>query len=160
MSTIPLFGILWGAAASTRVNSGWTVQGCRILSQNNALASSDANTTIDNLLLEGLSEAAGKGLNFAGQVQNSSINSTTTLNFGLAPTNCFITGNPSNWTFGATPTTGSLNSQYASIPSGFGTPTGAAVLANFPGATATLAQCSAAIAEIYTIMKSRNWIST
>ena len=31
---------------------------------------------------------------------------------------------------------------------GFGTPTGAGVISNFPGASATLAQCSQAIAEI------------
>ncbi len=37
---------------------------------------------------------------------------------------------------------------------GFGTPTGAGVLANFPGATATLAQCSQAIAEIITDLKA------
>lgn len=37
---------------------------------------------------------------------------------------------------------------------GFGSPTGASILTNFPGGTATLAQCSAAIAEIYTILKS------
>lgn len=37
---------------------------------------------------------------------------------------------------------------------GFGAPTGASVLPNFPGASATLPQCSAAIAEILIILKS------
>lgn len=37
---------------------------------------------------------------------------------------------------------------------GFGAPTGAAVIANFPGATATLVQCSTAIAKIITDLKA------
>jgi hypothetical protein len=37
--------------------------------------------------------------------------------------------------------------------SGWGTPTGTGTVANFPGATATLAQCSQAIAEIIRYMK-------
>jgi hypothetical protein len=37
---------------------------------------------------------------------------------------------------------------------GFGTPTGTGVIANFPGATATLAQCSQAIAELITDLKA------
>jgi hypothetical protein len=37
---------------------------------------------------------------------------------------------------------------------GFGTPTGAAVIANFPGATATLVQCSNTIAELITVLKA------
>ena len=45
----------------------------------------------------------------------------------------------------------------ASPPSqvtGFGTPTGTGVIANFPGATATLAQTSETVAEILTILKA------
>lgn len=38
---------------------------------------------------------------------------------------------------------------------GFGTPTGASRLSNFPGATATLAQTSAALADLLTILKNR-----
>jgi hypothetical protein len=38
--------------------------------------------------------------------------------------------------------------------SGFGTPTGTGVIANFPGATATLAQCSQAIAQIIKDLKA------
>lgn len=37
---------------------------------------------------------------------------------------------------------------------GFGTPTGTGVIANFPGATATLAQCSQAIAQIIKDLKA------
>lgn len=37
---------------------------------------------------------------------------------------------------------------------GFGTPTGTGVIANFPGATATLAQCSQAIAQLITDIKN------
>lgn len=36
---------------------------------------------------------------------------------------------------------------------GFGTPTGAAVIANFPGASATLVQCSNTIAELIAVLK-------
>lgn len=50
-----------------------------------------------------------------------------------------------------------LNGSGAStVPSqvtGFGTPTGAAVIANFPGSTATLVQTSETVAEILTILK-------
>jgi hypothetical protein len=43
----------------------------------------------------------------------------------------------------------------ATLPlTGFGTPTGASMLTNFPGGTATLAQCSAMIAEIVTLLES------
>jgi hypothetical protein len=38
--------------------------------------------------------------------------------------------------------------------SGWGTPTGAGVVVNFSGSAATLSQCSAAIAQILTILKS------
>jgi len=41
---------------------------------------------------------------------------------------------------------------------GFGTPTGNVVVANFPGATATLVQCSETIAEILTIIKQIGFI--
>jgi len=37
---------------------------------------------------------------------------------------------------------------------GWGSPTGAGVVASFPGATATLAQCSQAIAQIITDLKA------
>jgi hypothetical protein len=41
---------------------------------------------------------------------------------------------------------------------GWATPTGTGVIANFPGATATLAQCSQAIATILTYLKQANFI--
>lgn len=43
---------------------------------------------------------------------------------------------------------------------GFGTPTGAAVVANYPGATATLVQTSNTVAEILTILKAAGFIAT
>jgi parallel beta-helix repeat protein len=43
---------------------------------------------------------------------------------------------------------------------GFGTPSGAGVIANFPGASATLPQCSEVIAEVLTIMKANGWVAT
>jgi hypothetical protein len=61
------------------------------------------------------------------------------------------TGSPGAWVPQATQQT---------VPTGFGTPTGAGVVANFPGATATLAQCSEAIAEILTIMKAIGQVAT
>lgn len=42
---------------------------------------------------------------------------------------------------------------------GFGTPTGGAVVANFPGATATLVQTSETVAEILTILKAKGIIA-
>jgi hypothetical protein len=49
----------------------------------------------------------------------------------------------------------------ASTPSqvtGFGSPTGSAVINNFPGASATLVQCSNTIAEILVVLKSYGFI--
>jgi hypothetical protein len=43
--------------------------------------------------------------------------------------------------------------------SGFGTPTGASVIANYPGGAATLAQANATIAELITILKQAGIIS-
>ena len=42
---------------------------------------------------------------------------------------------------------------------GFGSPTGAAIIANFPGATATLAQTSQTVAEILVVLKGLGFIS-
>jgi len=47
-----------------------------------------------------------------------------------------------------------FNASPAGQATGWGTPTGNAVVTNFPGATATLAQCSQAIAQIITQMKT------
>lgn len=60
---------------------------------------------------------------------------------------------------------GTIASPYATVgfqsqASGFGTPTGNVVIANFPGASATLAQTSATVAEILTILKGMGIIST
>lgn len=41
---------------------------------------------------------------------------------------------------------------------GFGTPTGQAVVANFPGASATLVQCSETLAQILTVLKANGSI--
>ena len=46
----------------------------------------------------------------------------------------------------------------ASQVTGFGTPTGAAVVANFPGSSATLVQCSETIAELITILKASGFV--
>jgi hypothetical protein len=43
--------------------------------------------------------------------------------------------------------------------SGFGTPTGNAQITNFPGATATLVQCSESIAEILIVLKNFGFIA-
>jgi len=63
-------------------------------------------------------------------------------------------------TFNATTTfkhTGTLFSVYGATPvaqlTGWGTPTGNSVITNFPGATATLVQCSQTIAQIIAYMK-------
>jgi hypothetical protein len=42
---------------------------------------------------------------------------------------------------------------------GFGSPTGAAIIANFPGATATLAQTSQTVAEILVVLKGLGFIA-
>jgi hypothetical protein len=47
----------------------------------------------------------------------------------------------------------------ASANSGWGTPTGGAAVASFPGASATLVQCSTAIAQLLTILKTAGVIA-
>jgi hypothetical protein len=54
--------------------------------------------------------------------------------------------------------TGGVGSS-APYASGFGTPTGNVVIANFPGATATLVQCSETIAELIAVLKSAGIIA-
>jgi hypothetical protein len=59
---------------------------------------------------------------------------------------------------------GNISSPYATIGlksqgSGFGTPTGNSVIANYPGATATLAQANATIAELIVLLKQAGVIS-
>jgi hypothetical protein len=58
---------------------------------------------------------------------------------------CTVAGTQGTWT--------PLVQAFTQV-TGFGTPTGAGVINNFPGATATLAQCSQAIAEIIKDLKS------
>ena len=60
---------------------------------------------------------------------------------------------------------GNIASPFATISlksqaSGFGTPTGNSVIANYPGATATLAQANATIAELIVLLKQAGLIST
>jgi hypothetical protein len=59
---------------------------------------------------------------------------------------------------------GNIASPFATIglksqASGFGTPTGNSVIANFPGATATLAQTSATVAELIVLLKQAGIVS-
>ena len=54
-----------------------------------------------------------------------------------------------------------MTALYAQEPTpvpGFGAPTGAAVISNFPGATATLAQNSQTVAQILEILKANGFI--
>jgi hypothetical protein len=48
----------------------------------------------------------------------------------------------------------------APFGTGVGTPTGTGLIPNFPGGSATLAQCSAAIAELVFLMKTAGWLTT
>ena len=47
-----------------------------------------------------------------------------------------------------------ITSAQSILSSGWGLPTGGAVVTNFPGATATLAQCSSVLAQLITILKT------
>jgi hypothetical protein len=60
--------------------------------------------------------------------------------------------------------TGNISTPYATISlksqaAGFGTPTGNSVIANYPGASATLAQANATIAELILLLKQAGIIS-
>jgi len=77
------------------------------------------------------------------------------LNKGGAADLFTVAGNGSTRVFGPL----GVNSNTAPTQiTGFGTPTGNAVVANFPGATATLVQCSESIAEILVILKQIGFI--
>lgn len=74
----------------------------------------------------------------------------------------FADGGGITWTFNPNTNTieGSTSGGSAwPIASGFGTPTGAAVVANFSGTAATNAQMQATIAEILTVLKSAGIIA-
>jgi len=75
------------------------------------------------------------------------------INISAATGNLRMTRLSGTGSFGAT--------QYATYggATGFGAPTGAAVVANFPGATATLLQTSQSVAEILVVLKGLGFIA-
>lgn len=76
---------------------------------------------------------------------NVSVNSGTSIALKIAKTT------------GATTVAGNLSCNNATPPAqvtGWGSPTGASVIANFPGATATLVQCSNVIAKLISDLKA------
>jgi hypothetical protein len=94
----------------------------------------------------------------SGAVPASGGGTTTVLRadgtFAAAVTGAFGVG-------GALTVGGALGVNGAAPPAqvtGFGTPTGTGVIANFSGSAATLAQCSETIAEILTILKANGVI--
>jgi hypothetical protein len=87
----------------------------------------------------------------------------TSNNYYDADSHNFRTGNAATATATLTAVTAKFNGAALfnnasgsgqGVQTGFGTPTGALVVANFPGATATLAQCSASIANIINVFKN------
>lgn len=97
--------------------------------------------------------------NQVGFYADSSLGGLGTNNYGFYS---ILASGAGNWNFYAPGTApnfmaGALGINGASPPAqktGFGTPTGTGVIANFPGATATLAQATQAIAELIADLKA------
>jgi hypothetical protein len=157
------------------VTGDWAIQDCYLPNTVAAIASG-ALVTLDKFNVAQISEQAGNGMLVSGNLQNSTINAGTSLPLtvtGTSTSNLIIGTVTSigvrvkttvvDTTTGNIQTNGALglaNNAPPALVGGFGTPTGAAVVANFPGATATLLQTSNTVAEILTIMKNVGFIGS
>ena len=81
------------------VPTGWSVQGCRLPSAIRALHAG-ARGTLDTFHIANLSERASHGLEIAGALQNSVLETgAMPLRIGRSKNNC-LTGYSANWTIG------------------------------------------------------------
>ena len=133
----------------------------RSISAVRAIAALDANTNWNAFLIDQIIETTPQGISLPGSLTENSILSSgpLLLTIGTLVAGSIIIGGPkTQWTITAQDSF-TLDTT-APVASGFGTPTGQVVVANFPGASATLAQTSSTLAEVLTILKAFGFITT
>ena len=167
-SFLQQYGILF-SNTSTRVPTGWTIDACALQNFTNTVAVAGSAPVLDNFKIRGVTEITSHGICIPGTLQNSTVDcGAESITIGTSQRNCLI-GFLSNMsittrvkdivldTFTGAASFGNGIGVYGNtapaLVGGFGTPTGNTVVANFPGATATLLQTSQSVAEILTILK-------
>lgn len=160
------YGILF--SNNVRTPTGWMIDGGVWDNQTFAIACAGASVALDNFTIRDISESVSHGISVPGTLQNSYFAGPNVLSIGTSSRN-FIVGFKvgmtittrsndviiDNFTGGIT-LSGGLGVWGANPmgqTTGFGVPTGNAVVANFPGATATLLQTSQTVAELLLILK-------
>ncbi len=162
----PKYGVFSDTSSTSLAHIGWNIRGFRCNASMFAIAFADANTYPYNWTVDPISEKApAGGISIPGKIDGFSQFrlGATVLTVGSVTQGNWIVGYPPNITVsGVTGGVGlgSLDSNYAAQINGFGTPTGAALTTNFPGATASLTQTSEMVALILQIMKQQGSIAT
>jgi len=171
LTTQNLYGITFSNVAGTP--SQWRIDDCYFPALTNAIFA-PALVVLDSFFITQIKQLSGTGV-ACTTMQNShcemgavpiTISGTSTSNFIIGSNTITIGTRTKTTTIdsntGDIRTNGVLgisNQPPAALVSGFGVPTGAGVIANFPGGgPATLAQCSTTIAEILTILKNVGFI--
>lgn len=163
----PSFGALFSNAAGTA--TGWNLNDTYWKVSSYSFATAGSTPVIDTLHINNLIESATKGINVVGTLQNSYIDFPGNITVGTSSANYYI-GTFANFSpttrsrdifvdrpNGAISLEGSIGIAGASPPgqqTGWGTPTGGSVVNNFPGSSATTAQCGSAITEIIIMLKA------
>lgn len=172
LTTQNFYGILFSNHAV--IPSQWRIDACFFPATTNGIFAPPL-VTLDSFFISQFKQNAGTGI-LCTTMQNSecflgavpiTILGTSTSNLITTVGAIFIGSRVKTTTLdkntGSLQTTGTLgvsNQTPPAIVGGFATPTGAAVVANFPGATATLVQTSQTVAEILTILKAIGFIGS
>jgi hypothetical protein len=151
----------WGAFQTTGSYGALNITGASTIfvATGNSFLSQASTPAVATGILGTCSEMVVSGNLFAqceAAINNSANLSTVSGNssYGTAGANANI------YAGGIVCENGNYWDKDARLVTGWGTPTGAGVVANFAGASATLAQCSEAISYILTVMLSKRTIGT
>lgn len=150
--------ILFGASASVVAHIGWNIRGLRsnTMTGGYAISCADANTTIYGFTIDPISEQQSNGINIPGSLDGFSQLrlGATVVNIGKVTTGCVIIGDPANITIGAGFNQARIIANNAPQAPGFGTPTGAGLIANFPGSAASASQCGEVLSYLLDLLKT------
>lgn len=165
-TTLPRYGVEFGPAAATPVF--FSIRDSYINVTTHSVAAV-ASVTGSGFVFQGISELSGKGINWPGTLEDSTIDWKTSVTIGVSLRNLIkntlgnitITTNTNSIFMdiggGAVYAKGALGMSGvtgASQLTGWGTPTNGSVVNNFPGSGATLSQCGQAITEIIIQLKA------
>jgi hypothetical protein len=158
---LPTYGILFGAAGSARTPTGWSIHSSRILANaagGFAIAAADANTTFDGFFITRISEQTSQGLSLPGTLQGYSFlfTGSMVLNIGVVK-DSVVMGNSALWTIGST-TGNTWACNQVPGGSGFGTPTGNAIIANYSAVAEGNTNTTKTVAEIIAVLKAKGII--